>query len=80
MIEATAHAIDRFIERVAPVTREEAARALSNRRIDAAASFGAHYVRLGSGHRVVIQDGFVVTVLPTHCKRGYVIKQMVGRD
>ena len=80
MIEATTHAIDRYIERVAPVSRSEAHAALCSQRMDMAAEFGAHYVKLGSGHRVVIKDGFVVTVLPARAKPGYVFHQLRDGD
>ena len=76
MIQATAHSIDRYIERVAPVSRIEAEAALTNKRINAAASFGADYIRLGSGHRAVIVDGFVVTILPADTKRGYIAAKL----
>ena len=78
MIEATIHAVDRYIERVAPVSREEAARVLTSRRMEAAALFGAQYVRLGGGQRAVLKDGYVVTVLPAHAKRGYLAKKIRG--
>lgn len=56
--------------RVSPVTAEQARRALSTRAIQIAAEFGAQYVRLASGHRVVIANHAVVTVQPVeHFKR-----------
>ncbi len=67
MIHITRHAIDRCIERVPGTTTEDQARTLlSSRAILAAAQFGAKYVRLGTGHRVVIEEGRVTTVLPTN--------------
>lgn len=65
MIHVTHHAITRAMERVPGIRTEAQARALlSTRAIDAAAHFGAKYVRLGTGQRVVIECGSVVTVLP----------------
>lgn len=66
MIHITHHAITRAMERVPGIRTEAQARALlSTRAIDAAAHFGAKYVRLGTGQRVVIECGSVVTVLPS---------------
>jgi len=65
MIRVTRHAIDRCRERVPGITTEDQARALlSSSAIVIAWRFGAKYVRLGTGHRVVIEDGAVTTVLP----------------
>jgi hypothetical protein len=70
MIHITAHAIQRFIERVAKVSVQDARERLSSPAVIAAAKFGAHYVRLGTGQRIVIQDGKVITVLPSEHRRG----------
>ena len=78
MIVATCHAIDRYIERVEPVDRAQAEARLTSGRIEAAAKFGAHYVRLGTGHRIVIQDGYVITVLPRETRAGYVMGKLRG--
>lgn len=64
MIHVSAHAIDRYRERVAPVSYEEAHAALSSDVIQQAAAFGVRYVRLGTGQRVVLDCDRVVTVLP----------------
>lgn len=58
------HAIDRYRERVADVTEEAARQALSSVTIAAAIAFGAHFVRLGTGQRVVIEGDRIITVLP----------------
>lgn len=68
-VHITAHAIDRYIERVAPVERAEAHSriAAAGRAIEFAAAFGGHTVRLGSGAKLVIRGVGrvrVVTVLP----------------
>lgn len=67
-LHITAHAIERFIERVRPVSTEEARAALSSPAILLAANIGAHYVPLGSKHRVVIHDHTIITVLPADAK------------
>lgn len=68
-VHVTHHAIDRYIERIAPVDRV-AARAMimsAERAIEFAAAFGAHTVRIGNGAKLAItgRDHIgVVTVLP----------------
>lgn len=68
-VSVTHHAIDRYIERIAPVGRDEAARAIlaAETAIHAATAFGAHVVRLGNGARLVctgpLSNVRVVTVL-----------------
>jgi len=64
MIHITTHAIQRYTERVEPVTPAQAHAALSSPAITLAAQFGAPYVRLGTGQRVVIHKDKVLTVLP----------------
>ena len=77
---ASDHAIKRYQERAGPVSREEAERALTSRQIEAAAKFGAKYVKLGNGCRVCLRkDGpvtVVVTVLPSECTTGYVVNSL----
>ena len=74
---ASDHAIERYQERVSPVSREDAKRALTSRQIEAAAKFGAKYVKLGNGCRVALEENgpvtVVVTVLPSDCKTGSVV-------
>jgi hypothetical protein len=60
------HAIRRYQERVADVSDDEAYEALSSRAVVCAAQFGAHYVKLSGGQRVVVDGGSVVTVLPAN--------------
>lgn len=62
-IHVTGHAIQRFQERVANLPADEVRAALSTPAIERAAAFGAPYVKLGSGHRVVIEGDHVITVL-----------------
>lgn len=60
----TAHAISRYRERVAAVSEAEAREALSSETIRKAIEFGAHYVRLGTGQRIVIDGCRIITILP----------------
>lgn len=64
MIRVTRHAIQRFVERVAPVNpkraREMILNAIARTRAD---ETGAPYVKLGTGQRIVIEGDVVVTVL-----------------
>ena len=56
-IELTDHALDRYLERVAPsATRAEASAAMARcgRAIRAAATFGATAVRCNGGHRLIL--------------------------
>ena len=70
MLRVSSHAIERYQERIANVSDDEARAALSSRAIQLAASFGARFVRLATGHRVAIADNTVTTVLPPmHHKR-----------
>jgi hypothetical protein len=62
----THHACQRYVERVDPrVTLGEAADIIAGaeRAIEAATRFGAHVVRMGTGAKLVLHDGKVVTVL-----------------
>lgn len=77
-VHVTHHAVQRFQERVANWPEERVRAAMSSPLVHKAAAFGAHYIRLGTGQRIVIQDGTVVTVLqanprhkPTRTMRGY---------
>lgn len=64
MIHVTAHAIERYQERVANLSDDIVTTILSAPVIQRAADFGAPYVRLVTGNRIVIQNHTVVTVLP----------------
>lgn len=79
MIFVTPHAIRRFQERAANLPEAEVIARLSSPTIEAAARFGAQFVRLGTGHRVVIADYTVVTVLPPEHFRRQIARQGVGR-
>lgn len=64
MMHITAHAIQRYKERVALVDDAHVIAALSGPTFDIAVQFGASIVKLGTGHRAVIRDDSVITVLP----------------
>lgn len=70
----TDHAIQRYCERVAEVSANAAICALSNPVIRKAAAFGARYVILSGGQRVVLQNGRVVTVLPKGWSKACALK------
>ena len=78
-IHVTKHAIERFQERVAHVTDEEARIAMTAPIIELAATFGECFVRLPGGQRIAVKDNAVVTVLPSaHYKRN--IRRVRGLD
>jgi hypothetical protein len=60
----TRHAIQRYRERVADVPPVEIWRALDCPAVRLAIDFGARFVRLSGGQRVVIQQNRIITVLP----------------
>jgi hypothetical protein len=67
-VHVTAHAIDRYIERIAPVERGEAYAVMisAEAAILRAAAFGGHVVRIASGAKLIITGRSqirVVTVL-----------------
>lgn len=61
----TAHACERFCERVRPCSFDEARDAVLShaRAIEKAIAFGCEVVRLGDGCRIILQGDRVVTVL-----------------
>ena len=63
-LTVTAHAIERYIERVEAVTEDVAIKRLSTPVIKLAASLGRCNVRLGTGHLVIVEDWSVITVYP----------------
>lgn len=66
----SAHAVQRYQERVANVTEGEARAALNSPAVNLAANFGAPFVRIATGQRIVIENHVVVTVLPSDMKTG----------
>lgn len=66
----TRHAIQRYRERVADVPAAEIWRALDCPAVQVAIAFGARFVRLSGGQRVVLEENRVVTILPRDRSRG----------
>lgn len=60
----TAHAFIRYQERIANVDIHSITQALDTPAVRTAIAFGAPYVRLGSGHRIVLEGDRIVTILP----------------
>lgn len=63
MLIVSQHAIERYRERVENVPEQIVRERLSTRAFDIAAAFGSKYVLLHGGHRAVICDRHVITVL-----------------
>jgi hypothetical protein len=65
MIHITDHAIDRYIERVAICTRDEARAEMmtAERGIEAAQTIGCRIVRMHNGAKLCLRGGAVVTVM-----------------
>lgn len=81
MIYVYPHAIDRFIERVSPVSREEAKASIlsHSKAIEAAAGFGCSVVRLDNRARLVLDGENVITVYgaemrPRQCRNPYRVR------
>ena len=79
VIHITRHAIERYQQRVSPVSDDEARQALSSRAIQAAANFGAQFVRLPHGQRVVIRERTIITVQPAEHYRRMIHREGLGR-
>lgn len=62
-VTVSRHAMDRYRERVADPPDCEIFAALSGPTFELAAEIGAPFVKLPTGHHVVIRDATVVTVL-----------------
>jgi len=69
-VRVSKHAITRYIERVAPVSREQAFNDIMSHRkaLEAADAFGGCTVHSSDGARFVVEDGWVKTVLGADCK------------
>ncbi len=66
----TRNAIQRYRERVADVPAAAIWQALDCPAVRIAIDFGARFVRLAGGQRVVLQKNRVVTILPRDYGRG----------
>lgn len=75
----TDHAVLRFQQRVRPCTADEARKALSTPAVQAAALFGAQFVRLATGHRIALKGHVVMTVLPPDNYRRQVHRTHIPR-
>lgn len=64
-IHVTVCAIERYCEQL-HTTPDQAIAAMAALRLQQAADFGAPFVRLPTGQRLVIKDHHVVTVLPAN--------------
>jgi len=66
----TRHAIQRYRERVADVPAAAIWAALDTPAVRIAIDFGARFVRLSGGQRIVLEENRVVTILPRDRCRG----------
>lgn len=66
----TAHAIQRYRERVKDIPLGEICAHLRSPVFQKALEFGAPFVKLAGGQRAVIADGKVITILPENCHWG----------
>ena len=71
MCIVTTHAAQRYVERVEPVSIDEARAKLTAaaKVVNGAARFGATTVIMGNGARLVLKGDVVATVLPKRCHR-----------
>ena len=79
MIHVTAHAIERYRERVTDGTDDQIRAAIDCPAVRAAAQIGACYVRLHGGQRIVLKDYTVVTVMPSDNYRKQVRRHKLPR-
>lgn len=71
-VRVTEHAIDRYIERIAPFATRDAVHAIilgAARGIVTAAAIGCEVVRISGGARLILQGDVVVTVV--RCDSGF---------
>lgn len=78
-VQLTRHAIQRYRERVADVPAIDIWRALDIPAVRIAIDFGAPFVRLAGGQRVVIKESRIVTILPSDRCRG-TLSRRLDRD
>jgi hypothetical protein len=64
------HAMDRYRECVADLSDHEIFARLSGPAFELAAEIGAPFVKLPTGHRAVIRDATVITILHADCSCG----------
>lgn len=76
------HAIERYQERFRNCSEDEARAAMSTPTVELAAALtgdGQSFVRIASGHRLVIRSGAVVSFLPAEHFRKQVLRQGLSR-
>jgi hypothetical protein len=71
----TRHAIQRYRERVADVPAAAIWQALDTPAVRIAIEFGARFVRLSGGQRIVLEENRIVTILPRDRCRGSLSRQ-----
>lgn len=69
-VMVSVHAVDRYRQHVADVAPDAARAAMLTPAVYTAAAFGARFVRLAGGQRLVIRNGAITTVLPADHPRG----------
>lgn len=79
MIHVTAHAIERYQERVQNLPCEAVIERLTCPAVMIAAQFGATIVRLSGGQRVILKGSAVVTVMPADNFKRQIARQGLGR-
>jgi hypothetical protein len=78
-LHITRHAIERYQQRVSPVSDDEAREALSSPAVQIAAQIGAQFVRLPTGQRIVIHEHTIITVQPADHYRRMIHREGLGR-
>lgn len=80
MMRVTRHAVERYQERIEPVTKAEARARIraSVVAVHQAAAFGATVVRMGDGTKLILEGTCVVTVLPRGWINGGKYPQLAG--
>lgn len=63
-LTVTQHAIDRYRERVKDMPDDRIRSALSGRAFDAAETVGRCSIILPTGHRAIIRNATIITILP----------------
>ncbi len=72
----TRYAIQRYRERVADVPAADIWRALDTPTVRIAIEFGARFVRLSGGQRIVLEQNRIVTILPRDRCRGSLARRL----
>lgn len=81
-VRITRHAIERYQERYRECSEDEARAAMQTPTVELAAIItgnGESFVRIASGHRLVIRSGAVVSFLPADHFRKQVLRHGLAR-